>query len=248
MPATSPLRFCTLLLGFALALGCGDDDGGGGNGAGQGGEGHAGSHAGASGAQAGAGGGGEAGGAAGASGGGAGGDASDAGEGGSAAGSGGASGFTEMGVCGQRGQAMVGDDEFSGFEEYFLIGERGFGDDLCVVRFDVTRVGDAPPGCDDPTGDVECLWTHLVQFSNPVVVKDEGGVCSNSERALDDDAIAEIDGSQAAYGFVSEFAGHNSVLMKYDEASDSWDSFGNGTFDEEAGMFRFDYRDGFCDY
>jgi hypothetical protein len=171
------------------------------------------------------------------------------GAGGDAAGAGGSSGFTEMGVCGQRGDSTVNDSEFSGFEEWFLIGEEGFGEDICVVRFDVTRVGAAPDGCMDPFGEgVACRWSHLVEFGNPSTVTDENGVCADSELGFDAARIAEIDGSQVSYGFVSEFAGHESVTMRYDAASETWKAFGNGTWDEGAERFRFNRRDGLCDY
>jgi hypothetical protein len=178
------------------------------------------------------------------------GSAGTAGEDASAgAGAGGSSGFTETGVCGQRGDFTVNASEFSGFEEYFIIGEEGFGEDICVVRFDVARAGDAPDGCMDPFGEgVACSWSHLVEFSNPTTVTDEDGVCADSEFAFDAARIAEIDGSQRAYGFVSEFAGHESVTMTYDEATETWKAFGAGTWDETAERFRFDRRDGTCDY
>jgi hypothetical protein len=158
----------------------------------------------------------------------------------------GGGGFTEMGVCGQRGEATVNATEFAGFEEFYIISEEGFGEDICVVRFDVARVGEAPAGCMD--ADVDCLWAHTVEFSNPSVVLDEGGVCSNSELGLDADAIAEIDGSRASYGFVSEVVGHANVMMKYDETMATWDAYGNGSYDEAEESFDFDRRDGLCDY
>jgi hypothetical protein len=154
---------------------------------------------------------------------------------------------SQVGVCGQRGESTVTATTFEGFEEFYLISEEGFGEDICVVRFDVARVGDGPAGCVDGE-DVPCVWSHLVQLSNPTVVADEDGVCASSDLALDEDAIAEIDGSEAAYGFVAEFAGHNSVLLKQDPTSETWDPFGNATWDEETDAFRFDRRDGFCDY
>ncbi len=156
--------------------------------------------------------------------------------------------YTEVGVCGQRGQGTVNAGEFSGYEEFYIIGEEGFGDDVCVVRFDVTRVGAAPAGCDDPTADRECLWTHLVQYDNPQIITDVDGVCANSELGFDAARTAEVDGSQAAYGFVSEYAGHNSVLMRHDPATETWDPFGNATWDPDTGAFRFDKRDGYCNY
>jgi hypothetical protein len=158
----------------------------------------------------------------------------------------GGGGFTETGVCGQRGEATVTATEFAGFEEFYIISEAGFGEDICVVRFDVARVGDAPAGCMD--ADYECLWAHTVEFSNPSVVLDEGDVCANSELGLDADAIAEIDGSRASYGFVSEVVGHANVLLKYDETTATWTAYGNGTYDEADDSFGFDRRDGVCDY
>jgi hypothetical protein len=110
------------------------------------------------------------------------------------------------------------------------------------------RVGDAPAGCDDPTAGVDCLWTHLVEISSPMIVTDIDGACAKSGFGLDATAIAELDGSRAGYGFVSEFAGHNSVLLRYDEAMGDWSPYGNGTWDEGAETFRFDHRDGLCDY
>jgi hypothetical protein len=45
-----------------------------------------------------------------------------------------------------------------------------------VIRFDVTRVGQAPGGCEEFAGKQhECLSTHLVEYNNPCVLNDEGG-------------------------------------------------------------------------
>src|SRR5690606_26107190 len=159
-------------------------------------------------------------------------------------------GFTELGVCGQRGRSTVNTtDTFEGYEEFYIIGDAGFGEDICVVRFDIVRVGDAPEGCDDFAGaQDECLWTHLVEYRNPSVELDENGVCANSELGLDAEAIAEIEGSQVAYGFVSEYQGHNSVLLELNPTNGQWIPAGNATWDEETSAFRFDARDGVCAY
>src|SRR5690606_18389025 len=58
----------------------------------------------------------------------------------------GAGDFSERGVCGQRGRSTVMAASFEGFEELYIIGDRGLGEDVCVVRFDVTRTGDGQPG------------------------------------------------------------------------------------------------------
>jgi hypothetical protein len=169
---------------------------------------------------------------------------------GGTSGAGGEPGFTELGVCGQRGRSTVNrTDTFEGYEEFYIIGEEGFGDDICVVRFDIVRVGAAPEGCDQFAGaQDECLWTHLVGYRNPSIELDENGVCANSELGLDAEAIAEIEGSEVAYGFVSEYQGHNSVLLERNAQSGQWIPAGNATWDEETSAFRFDARDGVCAY
>jgi hypothetical protein len=217
--ACAPVR-SSLLATLALVAACGGNETpGGAGGAGNGG------------VAAGAGGGGQAGtpqmsGQAGSAG------TSDAGE----------AGFEEVGVCGHRGESNVDDGEFEGYEEYFLIGEEGFGDDLCVVRFEVTRVGDAPPDCPD------CLWSHLVELGNPSTELDTDGVCAKSELGFDAARIAELDGTRIAYGFVPEFAGHVSVVMKYDDARGAWDAFGSASYDEANSTLKFERRNGICGY
>jgi hypothetical protein len=165
-----------------------------------------------------------------------------AGAGSAGASNAGESGFGEVGVCGHRGESTVDDSEFEGYEEYFLIGEEGFGDDLCVVRFEVTRVGDAPADCPD------CLWSHLVELGNPSTELDTDGVCAKSELGFDTARIAELDGIRIAYGFVPEFAGHVSVVMKYDEARGAWDAFGSASYDEATSTLKFERRNGICGY
>lgn len=173
-----------------------------------------------------------------------------AGKAGGGAGGGGAGGsaYTEEGVCGQRGRSTVDADSFEGYEEFYIISDKGFGDDICVVRFDVKRVGAGPTGCDDPAADVDCLWTHEIEYSNPSMVTDVNGVCAKSELGLDAEAIAEIDGKRVAYGYVSEYVGHNSVILQWDEATMMWGPAGNATWNEDDGSFRFDNRDGTCYY
>jgi hypothetical protein len=171
-----------------------------------------------------------------------GGTSGEAGSGSAEGGTAGASDVELVGVCAHRAEATVSVDDFMGYEEYVLIDDEGFGEEICVVRFDVTRVGAAPEGCTD------CLWSHLVELGNPTVVLDEDGVCASSELGLDSAAIDELDGSQVAYGFVPELDGHASIALTYIEASNSWEAYNNATWDEGTGRFRFDRRNGTCTY
>jgi hypothetical protein len=174
--------------------------------------------------------------------GGAGGASGDAGAASAEGGAAGAPDVELVGVCAHRAEATVTVDDFTGYEEYVLIGEEGFGEDICVVRFDMTRVGTAPEGCTD------CLWSHLVERGNPTVVLDENGVCGTSELGLDAAAIAGLDGSQVAYGFVPELDGHASIVLTHIEASNAWEAYNNATWNEDTGRFRFDRRNGTCTY
>jgi hypothetical protein len=166
---------------------------------------------------------------------------------GGSSGSAGAGGspYTNVAVCGQRGQATATATSYTaGWEELFMTGDEGLGDDICVVRFDVTRSGDAPAGCTD------CSWTQTVQYSNPTVVKDVNGACANSDLALNAAKIASIAGSRLSIGFVREWQGaHGSVRFRYFENRCAWDVYGNATWDDPGtDLFRYDHRDGFCNY
>jgi hypothetical protein len=245
-------RACLIL--FCLSVGFGCDDGGddaddGANG------GSAGTAGGTGGSSAGKGGsGGSAAGSGGTSGSNAGGSSGSGkgGTGGAVMGESGAAGEGSeplVGVCGKRSEGVVTTDSYEAFEEIFLTGDEGFGDDVCVVRFDVRRVGDAPPGCDESAGQQDmCLWTHLVEYSNPTVVLDVDGVCASSSLGMDAAAIAAIEGVQIAYGYVREYQGHNSVLMSYSEERSAWEPGVNAGWSPETGDFQYDRRDGLCEY
>ena len=152
-------------------------------------------------------------------------------------------GYANVGVCGRRGQATADATSFSGYEERYLIGEQGFGTDICVVRFDLARVGDAPGGCSD------CVWTHLLQYSNPMVATNTGGVCANSDLALDANGLAKLAGSRIAIGFAKQLGGaHGSARMTYNDATATWEVTGNATWNETSTAFKFDYREGICNY
>jgi hypothetical protein len=176
--------------------------------------------------------------------GGAGGAVSEGAGGSGTGGSASASPWANEGVCGQRGvESVVSASSFEGYEEFYLINDRGIGMDVCVVRFSVNRVGEAPAGCTD------CAWSHRVAYSNPEVLTDVDGVCSTSELGMTAAKIAELDGSELSYGYVDEYAGHVSVLLKYEEASTTWEPNGNASWNAESGMFRFNKRSGsYCGY
>jgi hypothetical protein len=163
--------------------------------------------------------------------------------GGATGGSTGTSSYPNLGVCGERGRATADATSFDGYAERFLIGEQGFGSDVCAVRFALKRVGDAPGGC------AECTWTHLLEYGDPTVVTDVDGACAGSDLGLDAAAIAQVVGTRVALGFAKQPGGaHGSARMLYVDATQTWEVFGNATWEESSKTFTYDYRGGLCNY
>lgn len=151
-------------------------------------------------------------------------------------------GSDRFGVCGLLGQATASPTEYQGTEEHYLIGDAGNGDDVCRVRVDVAFVGPPPMPCE------LCEFAVTVAFSNPVVITDVDEACANSDLGLDAAAIAALVTGTASYGHVEEYAGHNDVLMVFDETTSSWQARNFASYDAETKAFRYDRRDGFCSY
>jgi hypothetical protein len=187
---------------------------------------------------------------------GAGGSTSGAGGATTSTGGGGTSGdaaasWPNVGVCGERGQATADETSYDGSEERYIVGEEGFGNDVCVVRFDVKRVGDAPhaSGCKDPNGPKACDWTHLLEYSNPRVLTNTDGVCAKSDTALTAGAIAKIAGTRVEIGFAKQLTGFiASSRLKYSESTGAWELAGLASWGATTKAFSFSDRSGYCNY
>jgi hypothetical protein len=246
----------SLVLSAASTLACSDDAAGGGgaeSGGGTGGSATGGSSTGgtATGGSAGASTGGSATGGSGGSGtgGSATGGSAGSGTGGSAGG-----GFTKRGICGQKATGTVTATTYTGTEEFYMVSQENVEEGLidiynCLIRFDVTRVGEAPPNCEDLEG-MPCMWTHRVEVGNPTIVTNEGGVCETNSLGWNAAWMAMLDGSQSSYGYVDEYLGHDSVVMKAfgTAGMETWEVLGRASWDETDGTFGFDNRIGECRY
>jgi hypothetical protein len=170
-----------------------------------------------------------------------------AGDTGSAGAGGAGGGFANPGVCGERGMAVVSTTDYQGWAEFYIIGDSGLGVDVCTIRYDVKRVGDAPAGCVDPVSGAACAWEHLVAFSNPMVTTNTGGACdaSDSQPPLDAAGRAQIATMMVGRGF-SHAAAHGDSLMKYDGTK--WTVVGHSSWDQTSGNFGYDIRTGNCNY
>ena len=161
-----------------------------------------------------------------------------------AAGSGGTSGgFVNAATCGERGMATVNATSYSGYAEFFIIGEAGLGTDVCAIRFNVARIGAAPAGC------TNCNWSHQVQFTNPTVMTNVDGACDANDAipAIDAAGRAARTGSKSSRGF-SKITGHGDELMKYDDATQMWIGVGRGNWDEPTNMLGYNITTGNCSY
>jgi hypothetical protein len=179
--------------------------------------------------------------------------------GGSATGGAGGSGGTEMkrGICDQMAEAIVTADDYEGTEEFFILSQEAVedgriddpmdADKICSITFDVTRSGTAPAGCEDSEGGM-CPWTHTVTYSNPQVLIGADGGCANSELGWDEAWVDEKDGSTDTYGYIYMFAGHDSVVLTYDEMRMAWIEIGRAYWSEKTGEFNFRVRIGACRY
>jgi hypothetical protein len=156
-------------------------------------------------------------------------------------------GFINPASCGERGSATVSTTAYMGTSEFYIIGDSGLGDEVCVIKFDVKRTGAAPANCVDPTTKTACSWSHQVQFTNPTVVTNTNGACDNSDSvpALDAAGIAKINNMSIGRGF-SRVAGHGDSLMKYDGTA--WDVVGHSSWNESTSMFDYNVISGACNY
>lgn len=158
-------------------------------------------------------------------------------------GAGGARVFTKTGVCGQRGTATATATTYAGTEDKFLISETGKGEDVCVVKFDLKRVGAGQTGC------TECKWVHMLEYSSPRTMLDVDGACAKRELPLDAAGIAQIVSSRIHIGLIEEMDGaHSNARMEYDASKQMYIVSSMATFDPATNTFGYEDRDGTCRY
>jgi hypothetical protein len=180
-----------------------------------------------------------------------------AGPSGGTGGGAGGGGLMFRGVCEQAAIANATTTAYTGTEEFYILSqeavEDGRVDDpvpadmLCRIRFDVSRAGAAPAGCQEPNGD-PCAWTNEVEYSNPEVLIDVDGACARSEIGWDMAWIMETDGSRVSYGYIDMFKSHDSVVMTYSTMTSTWIELGRSYWNPDTGEFNFKNRFGACRY
>jgi hypothetical protein len=131
---------------------------------------------------------------------------------------------------------------YQGFEDLYILTSSDDPVDVCRVRYELHAVDEPEVPCEI------CEWDVVVEKSHPKVVLDLGGACANSDLVLDEAAIEAPVGERVAYGFASEYVGHASILMRYNEASGRWEGFTPANWNPETSVLRYNNRDGICTY
>jgi len=151
-------------------------------------------------------------------------------------------GFTMVGLCGFSGEATVSVASYEGWEEYYLIGDEGYGAELCLVRYPVTVVADTiAPDCPG------CLWAHVVEYGQPQITANVDGVCADSELGLTAEVIASYVGRRLTYGASADEYG-NGTFVVYAEGSGTWESGPEVTQGNLGAFFAYDGAYSACDY
>ena len=145
----------------------------------------------------------------------------------------------EAGVLGRVGAGLYSGDGYVGTEEIALVGEEGWGEDVCRIGFRLTSTAER-------TDCAECDWAFDLEVSGAVVLADELSDCLRL-MALDVDEVSELDGTTVSYGFQAEFIGHASLLMT-DPGTGVWEPLAYVVYDEETGDFSYDWESGCVSY
>jgi hypothetical protein len=129
------------------------------------------------------------------------------------------------------GTAVVLDGPYEGYDEIYLIGDDGNGEEVCRVRVAVTSTT-SRTDCED------CDWAFDVVYGAAEVVTDVDSACEVALE-LDKTALAALEGTEMAYGYNPDYIGHAKVLMTYAEDG-VWTPAAYATYDELTGAFSYD--------
>jgi len=149
------------------------------------------------------------------------------------------------GAIGRLGGAIVvGTDSYVGTEEWYFIGDKGDGDDICRIRVNLTNVGDPRNDCE--AGGDTCNFAFDLVASNATIVNETDVGCAGTF-GYDTTTVSDLDGSMVSYGFLHAFYGHADVLMVYTE-TEGWTAGTFATYDETTEEFGYDWQDGYANY
>ncbi len=118
----------------------------------------------------------------------------------------------QVGLRHYDGEATVATEEpasYVGWESFHFTDERGLGDDLCHIRYDLGSLA-VRSDCDD------CLWAFDLEASDATVVPKGDTGCQ--ELGIE---AADFDGALYSYGYAERSGPYEHVLM-YEVAGYGW--------------------------
>jgi hypothetical protein len=146
---------------------------------------------------------------------------------------------TGTGLFGRSGTATAGPGAYTGSEDLYLVAEKGAGDDVCRVRYDLTTTA-VREDCAD------CDWAHDLERANATALAWEHADCGTL-LGIGSDDVSVLDGTAVSYGYIDEYFGHASVLSEY-TANLIWEVVGFASYDASGGTLVYDLEDGFIGY
>ncbi|MDP7115231.1 MAG: hypothetical protein QGH45_24865 [Myxococcota bacterium] len=146
---------------------------------------------------------------------------------------------TGTGLLGCSGTATAGPGIFAGSEDLYLVADKGAGEDVCRVQYDLDTTADR----DDC---VDCDWAHDLERTSATALAWEHPDCATL-LGLDSDDVSMLDGTAVSYGYIDEYFGHASVLSEY-TANLIWEVVGFASYDVSGGTLVYDLEDGFIGY
>lgn len=137
----------------------------------------------------------------------------------------------------REGRATVGLEAYEGHEDVVLLSELGVGEAVCRIRCTVHSVASR-----DDCGE-SCLWSFELALG-PAEVLVDFGACEAA--GYDAAAIAGLEGTTRAYGFIEEHVGHADVLV-VDEGQ-GWEVAAYASWDPDSGALSYEWEQGFVSY
>lgn len=131
------------------------------------------------------------------------------------------------------------DTSYSGSESVYLTADKGDGDVLCEVHYDLASVA-VRDDCQE-LGYV-CTWAFDLRVSNVTVTVDAECEVAGYDSA----ALAALDGSTVSYGYIPEYFGHAPTLMV--ESGGVWSPVAYASHDESTGAFLYEGISGYIKY
>ncbi len=146
----------------------------------------------------------------------------------------------KLGLQGYAGEFLLDNDEFqSGTEDIYFIGDEGYGDDLCRIRYTMTSTS-ARADC------ASCTWAYDFSISDVELVDELAPGCLATV-GYDPVDLSALEGETRSYGYDPEYLGHAAVLMQ-DIGGGNWTVVGFASYDLDSGVFQYNREDGYVTY